>query len=190
MANPDINSYTAAQLQAMRAQIKEEDLDAAQKVALRQLDALIAQKVAEEAIDRREAAAEFRARATKLDAKAKALYPELKDDKTEFSKRVNEYLEAMGTATTDPGALLNAATLVADELGIEPVTTKAPKIMKVGGSGGSGGGEPEEDDFLGRTKDVGEMFKRMGLNLDDEKVKNTVLESAKKTREDSDGIDA
>jgi hypothetical protein len=185
MSDKDLTKYSSAELQQMRAQIDEDELDAQQKAGLRQLDALIAKKIAEETVAEKERTDLLRKNAGKMDAKAKALFPELKDRESEFSKRVDDYLESMGTATSDPGALLQAAFMVADELGVSPTMgSRAPKEMKVGTSNKEVGADEGSEDFVSKTKHLHDMFSSMGLNLEKDEVRERLNQQADKVRED------
>ena len=129
--------------------------------------------------------------AKKLDAKAHKLYPELKDKDGEFYKKTDEYLEKLGTGKTDPNALITASMLAAEELGIEPVSTRATPDPKNTGKGNEGkpveSAEGEGKEMFKRTDTLATMLANEGvLDLNKDGVKDRIAENRERIeREES-----
>ena len=172
--------YSAAELQNFRATLDIEKLPPDQKAQIPALDNLIVRKVAEEAVASGSAAERQKELFKKLDARAHRLFPELTNKESEFSKKVDEYLESLGTAKTDPSALLTAATLAADDLGIDPVTTRNTKDPSKTGASADGkpalSDAPDKDAFFKRTSKLAHLLEGEGLlDLSKDGVKDRLV---------------
>jgi len=171
--------YTAAELQKFKAGLKVEDLKPDEAAQIPALDALIAEKLATEAQEGVQKAETFKRLSKKLDARAHKMFPELKDKDGEMAQKTNEYLEQLGTGTTDPNALLTASLLAADDLGVEPVSSRATPDPEKTGTGGKGkpikSEEPETDALFTRTSKLAKMLEAEGvLDLSKEGVKERI----------------
>ena len=182
--------YSASELQTFRQGLDMEKLTPEQAAQIPALDALIVTKVAEEAVSKSDAQKAFVLMAKKLDAKAKAMYPELKDKESDLAKKTAEYMDQMGTASKDANALMTASMLAAEDLGVDPVQYRkdAPNPDKTGvAPDGKPVEKPEGEgaEFLGRTTKLATLLSNEGLlDLEKEGVKERLIENHAKALED------
>ena len=163
---------TAAQLKEFRKTVNLEDADPMQVVAL---DELIMERMVDERVNGSLAQQRQKEQAKKLDQKAYQMWPELKDEKSDFYKAVNEYMEQHGADGAE--SLLHSANAVGLDLGLQP----AGRTPGKGGdkSGKIKGGENYKEDtkpddaFFKKTEKIAKAFGNM-IDLSDEKVRERI----------------
>ena len=173
---------TSAELKSFRSTLNMDEVSADQVAAL---DDLIVERTVNEKVQAALQQNEAKTRSKTLDEKAKKMWPELKDEKTDFYAAVNEYMEQNGA--DNPDSLLNAANAVGLEMGLqpagrEPVRTDPMKNIKGAKPTGSSVGEKGEE-FLKKTEKVAKAFGNL-IDMNDEKVRERV---AQRAEENSDG---
>lgn len=180
----DFKTATSAELKAVRKEFRVKaragDMTDEQLAGMDELDDLIADRVLDEKMATVANTEDFKAQAKKFDAKAKGMWPELKNPDSAFTKKVDAALEASGRALDDPMALLNAANLIGIEEDMSPSGVhdpeKDPALTKVkSGESGVPAGEGNDNgkDHVDNTPDIGHMFRDM-LDLNNKDVRATI----------------
>lgn len=188
MTEIDFATATVAQLRAFRRNLKMEELSPEQLALVDDLNDLIEERIASESVERAFKSRDTKDKAKKFDERAYRMFPELKDKESPLFKAADKYLGEMDPDGMSPMALLSAAQLAAEDLGISPVSERTggdDRINKM--KGGSGEDKPTPGagkDFLKRTKStMGQHFADL-LNLSDEKVLEKIEAAAESMEED------
>lgn len=171
----NFEQMSAAEIKQAITQLsaKQDEFTDEQRTAFINLHILLGQKEAQEQYEAAQKDEGFKFKAKEFDAKAKTLYPELKDENSDFYKAVDARLEEMGTAKTDPAALYNATLQIAKEQDIPASGSQNPgdptgKIKPSGGSDPHGSGGTK--DHVDATPETAGLFKNL-LDLNDPKVR-------------------
>lgn len=188
MTEINFETATAAELRAFRKKLKMEELTPDQLQLVDDLNDLIEERIASEAVERALKGKDLKEKSKKFDERAYRMFPELKDKESDLYKKADAYLGEIDPAGTSPMALLNAAQLAAEDLGMAPVTDRASggdKIDRM--KGGSGEDKPEPSpgkDFLKRTKGtMGKYFADL-IDLSDDRVVDTIERVAETATEE------
>lgn len=184
MAEKQLEEMTSAELKEIRAGLDRKEVD---PNAWDQLNDLIADKIADEKVEARLKARDRAGKSKEWDDKAYKRWPALKDEDSEFAKRVLAAIEE-AEDKREPKLMYHVANEIGEQLGLLPDGFKPSRdvISRIKPSGHEDGdGEDSGAKYTDQHAKLLERFTRNGL-LDgkDEKV---VARINAKAEEKNDG---